>query len=338
MLLTITTTHVPATDLGYLLRKNPTRCQTTKIAFGDVHIFYPEATQNRCTAAILVEIDPIGMIRGRKRQRSGLPLDQYVNDRPYVSSSFLCVALAQVFGSAMKGKCPERPKLAVAPIPLEIGLDVVPSRDGDNLITRLFEPLGYDVLTKRLPLDKKFVEWGDSPYFEVTLRKKSRLSDVLNHLYVLIPVLDNQKHYYISDDEINKLIERGSGWLASHPQYELITRRYLKYKKNLAFEALARLTEVDPETIGPPSHKASTEEIQEQAIKLNEQRVKSTIDVLNNAGSRRILDLGCGDGKLLAALLEDRSFTEILRVLLGEYVMNVYLRHKNPESSCIRDH
>lgn len=314
MLLTITTTHVPATDLGYLLHKNPSRCQTTKIAFGEVHVFYPEASLKQCTAAILVDIDPIGMIRGRRHRKSGLPLDQYVNDRPYAASSFLSVAIAQVFGSALRGRCPQRPELAEKSIPLEIGLDVVPSRNGDDLIPRLFEPLGYKVNAKRLPLDEKFPEWGDSPYFEVILRKEARLSEVLNHLYVLIPVLDSQKHYFISDDEITKLLERGRGWLATHPEHELITRRYLKYKSSLAYEALARLTETDPETFGMADRRVSEEEIQEQALNLNEQRIQSAVSVLRDLGCRRVLDLGCGDGKLLKALLEDKAFTEIVGI------------------------
>ena len=262
----------------------------------------------------MVEIDPIGMIRGRKHRKSGLPLDQYVNDRPYAASSFLSVALAQVFGSALRGKCPQRPELAGTPIPLEIGLDVVPSRNGDDLIPRLFEPLGYEVTATQLPLDERFPEWGDSPYFEVFLRKETRLSDVLNHLYVLIPVLDNQKHYFISEDEITKLLDRGSGWLASHPEHELITRRYLRYKTSLAYEALARLTETDPETFDLAGQRESGEDVRERALNLNEQRVQTAVSVLRDSGCRRILDLGCGDGKLLKALLEDETFAEIVGV------------------------
>src|SRR3569623_482378 len=119
MLLTITTTHQPATDLGYLLRKNPARVQTFAQSFGAAHVFYPEATPERCTAALLLEVDPVGLVRNRRGPAGeGRSLEQYVNDRPYVASSFLSVALGDVFSSAMAGKAKDRVDLVDAPIPL----------------------------------------------------------------------------------------------------------------------------------------------------------------------------------------------------------------------------
>jgi hypothetical protein len=116
MLLTLSTTHPPATDLGYLLHKHPARFQTFDLSFGKAHLFYPEASAERCTACLLLDVDPIGMVRRRTPQQS--LLSQYVNDRPYVASSLLSVAIAQVLGSALQGKCQDRPDLAAAPIPL----------------------------------------------------------------------------------------------------------------------------------------------------------------------------------------------------------------------------
>src|SRR5262245_11106948 len=105
MLLTITTTHSPATDLGYLLHKNPARTHTFDLSFGQAHIFYPEVGEERCTAALLLDIDPVGLVRGRRGPAGeGGMLEQYVNDRPYVASSFLSVAISQVFGTAMSGR------------------------------------------------------------------------------------------------------------------------------------------------------------------------------------------------------------------------------------------
>src|ERR1700722_20384602 len=113
MLLTLTTTHKPATDLGFLLRKNPARRHEFNLSFGKAHIFYPEATAERCTVALLVEVDPVGLVRNRRGPSGeGRALEQYVNDRPYAASSFLSVAIAQVYGSALNGKCKERPELA----------------------------------------------------------------------------------------------------------------------------------------------------------------------------------------------------------------------------------
>ena len=87
MLLTISTTAFPATDLGFLLHKHPARVQEVELSFGKAHVFYPEASAERCTAAFLLEVDPVGLVRGRGNGDG--TLDAYVNDRPYVASSFM---------------------------------------------------------------------------------------------------------------------------------------------------------------------------------------------------------------------------------------------------------
>ena len=146
MLLTLTTTHSPATDLGYLLRKNPARPQSFSLSFGKAHVFYPEATTERCTVALLVEVDPVGLVRNRRGPSGeGGALEQYVNDRPYAASSFLSVALADVFGSALSGKSKERPELADTPLPLCVKFSALPCRGGEEFLRKLFEPLGYTV-------------------------------------------------------------------------------------------------------------------------------------------------------------------------------------------------
>src|SRR5688572_4501035 len=164
MLLTLTLTQPPAADLGYLLGKNPARAQSFPLAFGQAHVFYPEASDGRCTAALVLDIDPVALVRDSRG-----PLDQYVNDRPYVASSLLSVAIAQVYGSALAGKSRERPDLAQAPLPLVARLAVVPSRGGERFLRELFEPLGYAVAASRHALDERFPDWGHSPYFTVEL-------------------------------------------------------------------------------------------------------------------------------------------------------------------------
>ncbi len=94
MLLTISTSHKPATDLGFLLHKHPDRCQTFELSFGQAHVFYPASTAERCTACLLLDVDPVRLVRGKGDWKGGL-LDQYVNDRPYVASSLMSVAIAQ---------------------------------------------------------------------------------------------------------------------------------------------------------------------------------------------------------------------------------------------------
>src|SRR3984957_3493487 len=248
MLLTLTTTHQPATDLGYLLCKNPARSQAFDLSFGTVHVFYPEATIARCTAALLLEVDPVGLVRNRRGPAGeGFSLEQYVNDRPYVASSFLSVAISRVLGSALSGTSRERPELAKTPIPLTARISVLPCRGGEMFLRKLFEPLGYIVSAIQHPLDEKFPEWGEGPYFTVELSHTITMHDLLTHLYVLVPVLDNDKHYWVGDDEVEKLLRHGDSWLAGHPEKEQIVSRYLKHRKYLADAALTRLIETDPD-------------------------------------------------------------------------------------------
>jgi 3' terminal RNA ribose 2'-O-methyltransferase Hen1 len=316
MLLTITTNHQPAIDLGYLLHKNPARLHTFPLAFGQAHVFYPEANSDRCTAALLLDVDPVGLVRNRRGPSGeGGTLDQYVNDRPYVASSFLSVAISRVLGSALGGRSKHRPELAQTRIPLQAKISVLPCRGGENFLRRLFEPLGYEVVAERHPLDESFPEWGASSYFTVQLTGEVRLQDLLTHIYVLVPVLDNEKHYWVGDDEVEKLLRHGSGWLSQHPEREEITRRYLKYRRDLAREALARLTEDeagDADVTGAVHD--SEEEAVERTLNLNEQRLNTVLAALKSANAKRVLDLGCGEGKLLRALLADRAFEEIVGV------------------------
>src|SRR5688500_9036026 len=221
MLLAISTTHAPATELGYLLHKHPARFQRFDLSFGQAHVFYPEANETRCTAALLLDVDPVGMVRGKRRDQRFL-LGHYVNDRPYVASSFMSVAISQVFGTAMGGRCKDRPELPTTPIPLTAHLDVLPVRGGEDFLHRIFEPLGYTVEAVRHPLDECFPEWGESPYYSATISGTKTLSELLTHLYVLIPVFDNEKHYFVGEDELEKLLAKGGGWLASHPEKEQI--------------------------------------------------------------------------------------------------------------------
>jgi len=316
MLLTITTTHQPATDLGYLLHKNPARVHSFPLSFGQAHVFYPEATPERCTAALLLDVDPVGLVRNRRGPAGeGGTLDQYVNDRPYVASSFLSVAISRVLASAFGGRSKDRPELAEKKLPLQARISVLPCRGGEDFLRRLFEPLGYQVAAERHALDDKFPEWGASSYFTVELTSEVRLQDLLTHIYVLVPVLDNEKHYWVGDEEVEKLLRHGSGWLSSHPEKEEITRRYLKYRRDLARDALARLTEEEaPDADAAEAVHDSEEEAVERKINLNEQRLNTVVAALKSANTKRVIDLGCGEGKLLRALLADRSFEQITGV------------------------
>ena len=301
MLLTLTTTHRPATDLGFLLGKHPDRHLTYDLPFGTAHVFFPQADAERCTVALLLDVDPIALVRGRRGAAgdAGL-LDQYVNDRPYAASSFLSVALARVFNSALGGRSTHRPELAEQAIALEARLTPLRCRGGIEMARSLFEPLGYTLAAGPV---------GEGTYFDVTLSGTRRLSDMLSHLYVLIPVLDNQKHYWVGDDEIEKLMRHGEGWLQLHPARDLITRRYLKHQKRLARLALERLEAEDP-----PAEEEAEEEAAEPAPKrrLNDERMERVLAELKGSGAKSVLDLGCGSGRLLGMLLRVRQFERIL--------------------------
>src|SRR5215212_1449871 len=261
MLLTISTTHRPATDLGYLLHKNPANVRTVALSFGQAHVFFPEASEERCTAALLMEVDPIRLTR-RGRGRSSFPLADYVNDRPYVATSFMSTAISRLFGTAMSGRSDDRSELASSRIPLTIEIPAVPARGGEDLVRTVFEPLGYEVSAEAIALDEWFPAWGESRYLALTLRTEAVLQDVLAHLYVLLPVLDDDKHYWVDQDEIDKLLRRGETWLADHPARDAIVRRYLRHRPHLAREALARLLEEDQ---GDPDADEAAHDREEEA-------------------------------------------------------------------------
>lgn len=307
MLLTITTTHDPATDLGYLLGKNPARTQSVELPFGRAHVYYPEATDARCTASLLVDVDPVALVR-RPQNDGGFALSQYTNDRPYVASSLLCVAISRVYGQALNGRCRDRPELAEQAIALEARLAVLPAHGG-GLLRALFEPLGYELDVVRHPLDERFADWGDSPYSTVALRGTVRLQDLLRHITVLVPVLDDHKHYWVGDDEIDKLLARGEGWLATHPERAQITERYLKHRRSLAREAMRRL---EGDDASADVDKEREEAALERKVTLAEQRTKAVRAALRRNAVRRVVDIGCGEGRLLRQLMRDRTFERIV--------------------------
>lgn len=319
MLLTISTTHTPATDLGFLLHKHPDHVRTVAFPFGDAHVFFPEAGDDRCTAALLVEVDPVGLVRRRGGRVGGGPesfsLAGYVNDRPYAASSLLSVALGKVFGTAMAGRCDQRPGLADLALPVEVEIPVLPCRGGEAVLRSLFEPLGYDVASERVGLDDRFPDWGDSRYLSVRLGGTVRLADLLAHLYVLLPVLDDDKHYWVGDDEARKLMDKGVGWLADHPARDLITRRYLRHRRSLAEGVLAQLAEDDPDEPGAADEQHDREEGQvETPLGLDRQRLDAVVEVLAAAGAARVLDLGCGEGRLVRALLDQPGVEQVTGV------------------------
>jgi 3' terminal RNA ribose 2'-O-methyltransferase Hen1 len=311
MLLKITTTHQPATDLGFLLFKHPERFQTKELNFGKVHVFYPEVSESKCTAALLLDINSVELTRNKKGHYAGsFTLGHYVNDRPYVASSFLTTAIAKVYGSALNGNNKDRPELVEQKMPFEIEISVISSQNGEEMIHQFFEPLGYDIDVEGYPLDEQFPEWGASPYFTLRLRKTATLQSILTHLYVLLPALDNNKHYYIGKEEIEKLIEKGGDWLKNHPANELISKRYLKNKSDFTRQALEKL--VGEEEIESAEKSEATEAILDKKYSIHQVRLQTVLEEIKNSNAKTVLDLGCGEGKLLKLLIQEKQFEKIV--------------------------
>jgi 2-polyprenyl-3-methyl-5-hydroxy-6-metoxy-1,4-benzoquinol methylase len=387
--LTISTTGTPerpATDLGFLLHKHPDKAQAFSTSYGKAHVLYPEASVERCTAALLLEVDAVALVRrGKGKGRGGAPdaaLAQYVNDRPYAASSLLAVALSAVFSSAMKGQCAARPELPAHALPLHVEVPALPARGGAGLVRELFEPLGWTVGVESVALDAEFPEWGDSRYVRLELEsERLTLAEALRHLYVLLPVLDDAKHYWVASDEVDKLLRAGEGWLPKHPQHKLITSRYLSRRWSLTREALerlelVRLAEADDSEVeeidnavedeteegsedqpgsetgdrsedrtggetGDWSEERSNGEAQAQSetgespespeseerpVPLAVQRRDAVLSALKASGAGRVLDLGCGQGQLVQALLKDPRFTEVVGVDVSMRALTIAAR------------
>ncbi|MDX3069918.1 3' terminal RNA ribose 2'-O-methyltransferase Hen1, partial [Streptomyces sp. ND04-05B] len=330
MFLTISTTGTPerpATDLGFLLHKHPDRTQAFSTSYGKAHVLYPEADAERCTAALLLEVDAVALVRrGKGKGRGGAPdaaLAQYVNDRPYAASSLLAVALNDVFSSAVRGQCKARPELPEQTRPLRVEIPALPARGGPDLVVALFEPLGWTVTAEPVALDSAFPEWGASRYVRLVLESESlTLAEALRHLYVLLPVLDDTKHYWVSSDEVDKLLRAGEGWLPAHPEHKLITSRYLSRRWSLTRQAmerleLVRLAEADDSEVeaidNAVAESADGEpEGEEKPTPLAVLRRDAILAALQESGAARVLDLGCGQGQLVQALLKDVRYTEVV--------------------------
>jgi 3' terminal RNA ribose 2'-O-methyltransferase Hen1 len=330
VLLTITTTVDPASDLGFLLYKHPGRVQSFDVSVGAAHVFYPEVGERRTTAALLLEVDPVGLVRGRHGPSGeGFALGQYVNDRPYAASSMLAVAIKEVFRTALTGRCDGHQELADSAIPLEMHVPALPCRGGVELARRVFEPLGWLVAATAAPLDQTMPNWGESRYLDIRLSGTVRLADALNHLYVLLPVLDDGKHYWVSTDEVDKLVRAGGDWLGRHPEKELITRRYLAHKRELTRDALARLAEVDdtePEDLDNSLEGARIVAEPDQSVPLNEQRRGAVLAAVRSAGARRVGDFGCGEGVLVRDLLADTSIEQVVATDVSARALQVAAR------------
>ena len=312
MLLKITYKGENTQELGYLLHKNPYRAQQFELSFGKAYVFYPEVSDERTTAALLLDMDPIELARGKTGSSEGGLFD-YVNDRPYASSSFMSTAINRIFGTAMSGRCDKRPELAEKPLDLTARLYCLNDGGSDELAHRIFEPLGYTVETKREKLDDRFIQWGESPYITLTISAKVRLCDLLDQLYVLIPVFDRQKHYYTDEAEIEKLMKHGERWLKDHPERDKIIYRYFSVRKSYARRAIDILLDSgaeEPAEVLPPENETAGEQ-KEKKEPLNKLRLEAVRKEVLSSGASSVIDMGCGEGRLTALLLKEKQIKKV---------------------------
>ncbi len=331
VLLTLSTsasTSMPdPADLGYLLHKHPGRAQSFDVASGTVHVVWPEVTEERSTVAVLLEVDPVALVRGRSgRGDTGFSLSQYVNDRPYAASSMLSVALGKVFRTAMSGRCEARPELVGRAVPLEVHVPALPTRGGADLVERLFAPLGWSVTTTAIALDEEIPSWGDSPYVDLHLSGLLTVADALTQLYVLMPVLDDTKHYWVSTDEVDKLMRAGGRWLADHPERELITSRYLGHHRTLVQDAVGRLAELDDSEAETTGEEGADEGAGERPSSMAQLRKAAVVAALRSEGAATVVDLGCGEGALLRELVADPTFTRVIGVDVSHRALEIATR------------
>lgn len=306
MLLTITYEGRDTQDLGYLLHKNPYRTQQFELSYGKAYVFYPEVSNERTSAALLLDIDPIDLARGKLGSSEGGLFD-YVNDRPYTSTSFMSTAISRVFGTALKGVCDKKQELADTPLKLTAKIFSLKDNGDENLAKQIFEPLGYAVESERAILDAAFPEWGVSPYVNLTLRGTVKLSVLLNQLYVLMPVFDKQKHYYMSEDEIQKFLTHGKGWIENHPFKEKIAQRYFAERKSYARKALDVLLSDDPDI----ENENNLTEEKELSAPLNVVRMEEVKNAVLASGASTVIDMGCGECRLTALLLSEPQIQKV---------------------------
>ncbi|WP_406113699.1 3' terminal RNA ribose 2'-O-methyltransferase Hen1 [Kitasatospora purpeofusca] len=310
----------PATDLARLLYRRPDAVHRVATAFGAAHVFFPEADAERCTAVLLAEPDPEALVRGRRgKGRPPAVPDAHVGDRPYAASSVFAAVLRTVFRQPL-GQSPGAdradglPGAAGAPgdeaLPLEIELPVVRAdrepepapggADGVALARRLFEPLGWRVEAAELPLDGAAVP-GGSPYLRLRLAASAvRPAEALRQLAALLPVLDGAAHHWVPPDRADV------DWLlAVHPERAVIARRLARQG-----QAVARC-----------GNDRNAENDRNDGDDLA--AVRAALDAV---GAGRVVHFGCGHGELLAGLLADGGFTELLGVDVSPAVLAVAAR------------
>lgn len=308
MLLSITCEHEHSQELSWLFHKNPDKIQSFNIIAGKAFVFYPEYSDKKVKICLALDIDTVTLVRKLKLPLDSHLLQHYVNDRPYVVSSFMSTAISNVFSSALNGNCKDKPELIDVIFPFEVEISVLKVIGGESLIKKFFEPLGYEVETESFNLDEKFENWGKSRYYKVKLKNNLTLKDLLSHLYVLIPTFDMEKHFYIGNIEAENFLKKGESWLKTHPEKETIIKRYFRKLGKYSNYILSKLNENQEDE---EKELEIDIEVKKKKESLQTIRINTIFDKLCELGTKTVADVGCGEGKLLRLLKNKPQFQKI---------------------------
>lgn len=216
---------VNAGVVSHLLAKNPNNVYDRTDKGVRVRMVYTKASEQETEVLIHAEPDPVDLVRGTP---DGYDITQYINDREFVTSSLFCSYIRNALGTALNGKPKEDyVRWVDHAFELELKFGPVASDLPDRVVEELFSCLGYDITVERGESAYSFDLKNRSTVRHITLRGKQTIQQALRQLFLLIPVLDNYKHYFISEDEIDKINRYGEGWLDTHPLKGLIVRRTL---------------------------------------------------------------------------------------------------------------
>jgi 3' terminal RNA ribose 2'-O-methyltransferase Hen1 len=327
MMLSIACKNLSEEELGFLLHKNPARVHPLDLSFGKVYVFFDEPPEgHQAQVCLLVDVDPLAMVQGR----GGLGHQDalYVNDRPYVASSLLASAVTKVFGTALSGRCKERPELVDREIEWTFAMPFVARGSMLNALFHLFEPLGYEFDPDLLNYDSS-VDYATSARPILTrIAVRTTLSEALSHLVVLIPVLDGENHRWVDDGDLVPFVRRVESWLPDHPYGMYILRRALKYQTSLvkAFTerfpaitgSMARLPQLEANVWDD----ATVEAAGCQPLSLNSQRFSAVEAVVSALSPSSIVDLGCGDGSLVSQLVKQTSIQKLVGMDVNPLVLS----------------
>jgi 3' terminal RNA ribose 2'-O-methyltransferase Hen1 len=286
MLLSISVEGAGADTLSYVVQKHPAKI----FEKGNLRLFFPKYDKNASSLVAMAEFPEFKLW-----DKDTPGADAYVSSREYALSSLFCRELKGAFGTVLSGKYKDEKDQKMAETPLEVVVDALPLATSltDEQLRSLFQPLRYAGFTPSYTVDHSYqYPWMPQRHrvLELALRGQKTIREVLRHLLVLIPAIDNYTHYTELDTLVAELKNYGEGWLDQHPKKAFITARFLRNSRKL-------IKEFD----GAEEKKQGEAEL-EKRIFLGELRTNWFLDTVKRLGARSVVDAGCGSGRLAEAM------------------------------------